>query len=157
MTELYKEEWDKTSDLPKFAEYLLNEYQDKSTHINVKIFILKIISNNAKLFKSYAKHWFEPICEYVILKENGGKGFHYFLRDLCTILISWSYVPENPSDQTKILMTKVINSLILISADDVKLIFKQNIKIISSLMNIWKSHIAVNKMIVTKMLSIPDS
>jgi DNA-dependent protein kinase catalytic subunit len=93
----------------------------------------------------------------VILKENGGKGFHYFLRDLCTILVSWNYVPDHPSDSTKLLMTKVINALILISADEVKLIFKQNIKIISSLMTIWKSFILVNKSIITKMLSIPDS
>jgi DNA-dependent protein kinase catalytic subunit len=110
--------------MPLFAKYLHSEFQAPETHLNVKIFILKIISNNAKLFKPFADKWFEPICQYVILKDNGGKGFHYFLRDLCTMLISWNYVPVNPDDSSKLLMTKMVNSLILIAADEVKLIFK---------------------------------
>ena len=125
--------------------------------MNVKIFILKMVSNNAKMFEPYSKYWFEPICQYVILKDNGGKGFHYFLRDLCTLLISWNCTPKNPSDDEKKLMTKVINTLIRISTDEVKLIFKQNIKIISSLMQMWKSWIAVDKWVITKMLMLSDT
>ena len=41
------------------------------------------------LFAPYAAQWFEPVAQYIIEKENGGKGFHYFMRDLCTLLISW--------------------------------------------------------------------
>ena len=109
--------------MPKFAQYLLNEFKQESTHINIKIFILKIVVNNPKLFKPYASQWFEPICNYILCKKSGGKGFHYFLRDLCTMIISWDYVPEsNPTN--KLLLSNVINNLILISADVIKLIFK---------------------------------
>ena len=127
MKVLFGEEWkNNEKQMPKFAHYLLEEFCGQDTHINIKIVILKIVTNNPKLFKPHANLWFEPICEYIINKKNGGKGFHYFLRDICTMLISWNYVPEN-SSKTKILLTKVINSLIPISADKIKLIFKQNI------------------------------
>ena len=72
------------------------------------------------------------------------------------MLISWNYVPES-SSATKLLLTEVINSLILISADPTKLIFKQNIKIISTLMDKWRKLIAINKLAVTRMISRPDS
>ena len=109
---------------------------------------MKIVSNNPKLFKPYAKYWFEPVCEYITLKNNGGKGFHYFLRDLCTMLTSWRYMPPETS-QVKLLLTKVVNQLIWISADSMKLIFKQNIKIISSLIEMWKHYIVIDKQIIT--------
>lgn len=112
--------------MPKFAHYLLEELSQPETHVNIKIFILKIITNNPKLFKPYAHLWFKPICEYIVNKNKSGKGFHYFLRDLCTMLISWDYVPKD-SSRTRILLTQVINTLIPISADKIKLIFKQNI------------------------------
>lgn len=156
MTSLFSEEWKKQEEMPKFAQYLLNEFNRDGVHLNIKIFILKIVTNNPKLFKPYASHWFEPICQYITSKKSsGGRGFHYFLRDLCTMLISWRYVPER-TPRTKLLLTKVINALILISADQVKLIFKQNIKIISTLMETWSSYIAINKLYVIKMLSMKD-
>lgn len=73
------------------------------------------------------------------------------------MLISWNYIPENPDESLIKLMTKVINTLIRISTDEVKVIFKQNIKIISSLMQMWKKFIAVDKWVVTKMLMLSDS
>ena len=63
--------------------------------------------------------------------------------------------PSTP--QIKQLLTEVINTLILISAGKVKLIFKQNIQIISTLISKWKTLISINKNILAKMLSIPDT
>lgn len=154
---MFGEEWKRQpQQMPQFARYLLNEVTNPETHINIKIFLLKIVSNNPRLFKPYASLWFEPICEYLKSKDKRGKGFHYFLRDLCTMLISWNFVPED-SPKVRLLLTEVVNSLILISADKVKLIFKQNIQILSALISKWRGFIAINKMVVAKMLCIPDS
>lgn len=47
MTDLFTESWAETKDKqPLFAQYLLDEYLKDKTHLNVKIFILKMISNN---------------------------------------------------------------------------------------------------------------
>ena len=97
MIELFKfTSWDQDHTvMPLFMQALNQEVRRADTNINVKIFILKIVINNPTLFEPYAAQWFEPIALYIIEKNNGGKGFHYFMRDLCTLLISWSkYVPE---------------------------------------------------------------
>jgi DNA-dependent protein kinase catalytic subunit len=157
MKVLFGEEWKSgQQQMPRFARHLLAEFSQPETHPNVKVFILKIVTNNPKLFKPHANLWFESICEHVASKDKRGKGFHYFLRDLCTMLISWDYVPEE-SAKAKRLLTDVVNSLVLISADKIKLIFKQNIQIIGTLMRKWRHLIAVNKLVLAKMISLPDS
>jgi hypothetical protein len=61
-------------------------------------------------------------------KNNGGKGFHYFMRDLCTLLISWPhFTPEESSAKNKLFCTNVINTLVKYSADKTKMIFNTNI------------------------------
>jgi DNA-dependent protein kinase catalytic subunit len=61
-----------------------------NSHLNVKVFILKLLVNNPEIFKPYAQFWLEPICNYIVGKQKNGKGFHYFLRDLVSLLILWS-------------------------------------------------------------------
>ena len=79
------------------------------------------------MFEPYAAHWFEPIANYILEKNNGGKGLHYFMRDLCTMLISWqAFVPEE-SNKNKLLCTQVVNTLVKYSADKTKMIFNTNI------------------------------
>lgn len=80
------------------------------------------------MFSPYAQHWFEPIANYIIEKNNGGKGFHYFVRDLCTMLISWSHYTPEETPRHKLLCTQVINTLIKYSADKAKIIFNTNIR-----------------------------
>jgi len=80
--------------MPEFVHYLLKEFSQKGVSLNIRIFILKIVTNNPRLFKHYAAQWFKPICEYIVQPDTGGDGFHYFLRDVCTMLISWSYQPD---------------------------------------------------------------
>ena len=73
--------------MPLFAYELLKEVSRTDCSLQVKIFILKIVVNDQALFKPYAHLWVEPVCNFITLKQNGGSGFHYFLRDLCTMLV----------------------------------------------------------------------
>lgn len=46
MVELFaKENWDKNKDMPLFMQALNSEIRRPDTHINVKVFILKILIN----------------------------------------------------------------------------------------------------------------
>lgn len=94
---------------------------------------------------------------YITEKNNGGKGFHYFMRDLCTLLISWKdFVPED-SSKNKQLCTQVINTLVKYSADKTKMIFNTNIQIVGSLLHRWrKGLVALNKDILTNMIAMDD-
>jgi len=89
MTELFSADWTKAGpeSPPQFMQELLTEVEREGCHLNIKIFILKLLVNNSTLFKPFAQMWFEPICKFITQKSTGGKGFHYFIRDLTTLLI----------------------------------------------------------------------
>ncbi len=60
-------------------------------------------------------------------KETGGRGLHYFMRDVCAVLLSWrAFVPEN-NPQNRQLCTNAVNALIKYSADKLKRVFDNNI------------------------------
>lgn len=87
-----------------------------------------------------------------MLKNNGGKGFHYFTRDLCTMLASWATFTPEPSPENKLLCTKIANNLMMKVADKVKLIFNTNIQILGSLFHRWKELIVIDKNILARMI-----
>jgi len=45
---------------------LLTKANSPSTHLNVKIFILKLLVNNPEVFKVFAQHWIDPIANYIV-------------------------------------------------------------------------------------------
>lgn len=79
------------------------------------------------MFAPYAQFWFEPIANYVCDKEDKNVGLHYFRRDLCTLLVSWNFMPDD-SSRSKLVCTTLVNKLVMISADKSKLIFSTNIR-----------------------------
>ena len=125
-----------------------------NAHQNVKIFILKLLVNNPDLFKQYAEHWLEPICNFIVGKQKNGKGLHYFHRDLVTLLISWKGLYSVNQEKSGIL-SKLINTLIRIAADKQKHIFSINIEILAMLIREWKAYIVIEKEQLVKMLNDP--
>ena len=83
--------------------------------------------NRAEQFTPWAKDWYNVLLSYLTEKNNGGKGFHYYLRDVCTTLVLWhnSYRP-NESAQMRRDCSAAINNLLKIGADKAKTIFASN-------------------------------
>ena len=137
---------------------LLKDVEADATHVNVKIFILKLLVNNSQLFKPYAKHWFHAICAFIVSPKTGGKGFHYFLRDLATLLIQWreTFTPRAGNDLDRKACCQVINALIKLAADKNKLIFNINVEIVATLMLEWRHVLIIDKQTLCSMLSVPD-
>lgn len=67
MQDLFTSDWKQAGygDLPEFMQSLLHDAEDPSVHLNVKIFILKLLVNNSGLFKPFAQHWFTIICDFI--------------------------------------------------------------------------------------------
>ena len=119
----------------------------------MKVFILKLLVNNPELFEPYAQFWIEPICNYITGKQKNGKGFHYFLRDLATLLITWSKSYIVAQEQST-LFSKVINTIIRLAADKQKVIFNINIEMLAVLMSNWRSVVVIEKDQLLKMLQV---
>jgi len=101
------------------------EVSKPGVSLNTRIFILKLVTNLEDIFSPYAKFWFKPIAEYISEKKNGGVGFHYFTRDLCSLLLAFCEAPYNfspnpESTEDRLLCSNIVNSLIRVSADKKK-------------------------------------
>ena len=139
---------------------MLRDVEAPDCHLNIKIFILKLLVNNSLLFKPFAQHWYRVICRFIVSKKRGGTGFHYFLRDLATtLLVQWSDdVKLNFDDfEQRSLCSQVMNELIKLAADKSKYIFNINIEIVATLLLKWSKVVALDKLILCKMLSRPET
>lgn len=114
--------------------------------------------NNSQLFKPYSQHWFHVICQFIVQKNTGGIGFHYFLRDLATLLIQWSddFTPRFEVAEERRLCSQVMNTLIKLAADKSKYIFNINIEIVATLLLKWRSVVSLDKIMLCNMLSVPE-
>lgn len=98
MYEQFSQNW-KEDEMPTWMKNLHSNYS--SLNNSAKFFVLKLIINRSNIFEPYAKFWFTELADYVLSKDNGGKGLHYFLRDICTILITFSDHIDITTEQNK--------------------------------------------------------
>jgi len=112
--------------LPGYIQQILSELKREDCHINTMIFFFKLIVNKPEVFEKYIHVFFPLMLKYCVAKNNGGKGFHYFLRDITCLLTNYSpnldYNKENVE-----LISNFVNYLIKISGDTKNIIFKTNL------------------------------
>jgi len=144
--------------MPGWMTSLHSEAIKADTPLYVKIFIIKIIVNREEVFRPYAKEWSEVLFDYCTQKNNGGKGFHYFLRDVCTTLLTWHSqgFKLEESLSNKKMCSEIIMNLMKVAADKTPLIFKSNLKIIAGLMDHWKANLIIEKDLIHKMLGFDE-
>lgn len=41
-----------------------------------------------QIFEPYAAYWIRPLLNLALIPDSGN-GFHYFLRDICVLLLRW--------------------------------------------------------------------
>lgn len=83
----FSKEW-KEDSMPNWMQKLYEDFPKLNP--SAKLFVYKIIINRPEVFHNYANYWFDYLAEYATSKDTGGKGLHYFLRDVCSILIGFS-------------------------------------------------------------------
>lgn len=74
---------------PSWVTELWRELIIDQQPLPIRIFLLKLIMNRAKVFEKAAVIWIDPLLDYCTKenKQNGGKGFHYFMRDVVLTVI----------------------------------------------------------------------
>ena len=68
--------------------------------LHERVVLLRVLLNNPGVFQSRKELFVGELLRYAGLKQNGGKGLHYFLRDVVSLFCEWhreSTLPcENP-------------------------------------------------------------
>lgn len=83
-------------DIPGWMKEIIMTLSNPLTAVNVKWFLIKIIIQRSSLFESQASIVFVPIVDVFLSDKDVGFGFHYFLRDICIVFLSWkSFVHDD--------------------------------------------------------------
>ena len=96
---------------------------------------------------------------YSTEKNTGGKGFHYFLRDIASVIISHiDQISKLEFSKENIeIASEYINHLIKLSGDNKNIIFKTNLRLITELIEKLKNYIYLNKKTILDMLKIDEN
>jgi hypothetical protein len=147
---------------PNWMLDLYNQFLSSSVHINVKWSLCKLVVCRSHIFERYAGVWFSAMVQFLIQPSDKIRafGFHYFLRDFCSMFLQWNYLPSDERRE-KELASAFIAHLMTVSVDygrsseGKRAKLKSNLLLIKLLIEKWKSKITIDKQIMYNFLSAP--
>lgn len=149
--------------LPGFLQPIYSELMRKELHMNIRIFLLKILLNKPEIINCYGPTFFPLFITYLSEKSTGGKGFHYFFRDIATTTIdifnknNFSQLfPSGMGNREKELLCKIINNMLKIAPDENKDVFRSNLDIWGWFLEKFREYVFVEKNTLGKMISIKE-
>ncbi|KAL9956083.1 hypothetical protein ACROYT_G037506 [Oculina patagonica] len=149
------------TEMPTWMSPLHKKLTSASTHMNIRLFIAKLIINESKVFEPYAKFWLSPLMELILqMKENeqpGMEGISYFTVDLVVTMLSWSTtaVPEDNYDE-RFLASRLLEYLMSRTHHKSRSVFRNNLEIIKSMVEIWKKSLKVPTKVIFEAFANPD-
>lgn len=140
-------------EMPKWMEALYNKMTSISTHLNIKVFIVKVILNRQSVFAPYMFKWFIPIIEHIVSNEEttGKNGLNYYLRDICISFLKYDFLPTESYQRR--LANKFVEFIITRTYHNDRQIVKSNMQIVKLLIEKWSKFIHPNKKIIMEFLT----
>ncbi len=149
--------------LPGFLQPIYSELMRKELHLNIRIFLLKILLNKIEIINSFGSNFFPLFISFLSEKSTGGKGFHYFYRDVATTTIDIfnknkfnQLFPSGVGNREKESLCKIVNNMIKIAPDENKDVFRSNLDIWSWFLEKFREYVFLEKNTVIKMISIKE-
>ncbi|XP_015750341.1 PREDICTED: DNA-dependent protein kinase catalytic subunit-like [Acropora digitifera] len=144
-------------DMPGWMSPLYKKFISPNTHLNICLFIAKLAVNEPQMFEPYAKYWITPLTELILrMKDSeqpGTEGINYFIVDLVVTMLSWNStaLPED-----RYLTSKLLEFVMTRAQHRNRSVFKNNLEIIKTMVEIWKSRLEVPSKVIVDNLSNPD-
>ncbi|RGB41839.1 hypothetical protein C1646_738849 [Rhizophagus diaphanus] len=130
-----------------------NENKENDTHINIRLFIAKIIINIPEAFEKYASSWIRPVIKLITEGISYGEGINYFIQDLCAIVTVWGSFVKLESHQDKVLLYELMEFLMKNSYNESRVVIRNNIIIIKAIFEIWSELIVVPTRVIHELIS----
>ena len=141
------------SDLPQWMAYLHSKLTDSKTHLNIRLFIARVVVNRPMAFQPYAQVWVEPLVQLLLLQCSEDKGMTYFIVDLAVTVLSWSqtYVFSD-----EYLACKLLEGLVSNSHSEERTVLRNNLSIIRMMVELWKSSLTMPYSVIFRYFSHKD-
>jgi len=90
MRKKFGETWAATPNtMPAWMTEVHKRFSNTNTPLNIRLFIAKLVVNKLDIFEPFGHLWFKPLVRLMQSPELDST-FHYFLRDVCIVLLKWS-------------------------------------------------------------------
>ncbi|GIX68914.1 DNA-dependent protein kinase catalytic subunit [Caerostris extrusa] len=147
------EKGDKTSDfkskksfieaesIPPWLNCIIQSLEDGKLCENVRLFLGRVVVNNAEILKPYAKFLMDPLLDLIIL-GIAGFSLNYYILDIIIALLSWApdVVPrENQFHKANEILKFIIKNC----EHSRKEIFRNNLEVIKTLLECWKNGLEI--------------
>jgi len=139
---------DQSAAMPEWMKLIYTALNDSSTHINIKFFLTKIIVNRPHIFEPYCHSFFEPLVAVATTPLESNKGIHYFVRDICILLLRWDKLDPGESLNGRAVATSLVEFLMKHSASKKRVILRHNLELLKLIVEKWKPFIRVEKKII---------
>jgi DNA-dependent protein kinase catalytic subunit len=133
-------------DMPSWMIEIHNKFANDETHLNVKIFLAKIIINRPSIFEPYANRFFVPLIK--LAYSNWVAGIHYFTRDIIILLLKWKNVMPPDTIEGRELASTLTSYLMKYCINQKKIILRSNLELIKLLIEKWKDRITIQKNVI---------
>jgi len=144
------------SDMPPWMSFLHRKVNDIYTNENVKLFIIRALINVQHVFKSYAKFWYAPLIGFLVnCSFSRQQTIDYFTLDLMVLLISWHTVSVPHANEKK-LINRLFENLMKRCYHDNRAILKNNLELLKTMTECWRSLIEVPVEIINSFLKSDD-
>ncbi|XP_024384636.1 uncharacterized protein [Physcomitrium patens] len=129
--------------MPDWMKSLHATLDNAATHINVRLFLAKVITKTRKIFAPHAADWIRPYVQTILIdpRKSGGLKFHYMLRDICVTILQWN-VASAPDGR---LATNFVHHLISVADHGSNQVLRANIDIIRLFLENWKGSISLER------------
>lgn len=133
------------SKMPAWMKAVHEKFVDRNTHLNIRLFIAKIIINKSEVFQPYSDHWFKPLASFVVNDELSGgdpdaaRGFHYFLRDLCVCFLKWEYVPPFDVMEEQRISVQFVELLMKRCLHQTRRVMLSNVQLVRLFIQRWQT------------------
>ncbi|CAG8572313.1 13750_t:CDS:10, partial [Acaulospora morrowiae] len=129
--------------MPGWMNEMHKKFTRKETHINIKLFLAKIIINYPEAFEKYASFWIRPLMNLVIEGDSYGEGINYFIQDLCVVITVWGSLIKLQSYEDKVLIYELLNFLMRNVCHKNRAVFRNNLQTIKGIFEIWHEFIVI--------------
>ncbi|KAL3698516.1 hypothetical protein R1sor_012592 [Riccia sorocarpa] len=135
-------------EMPEWMKAMHSTLQNAGTHINIRLFLTKVVTKSWKVFAPHAQAWIVPLVQTVLTdpERSGGMTFHYILRDICITILQWNL----PSPPDPGVASAFVTHLIRVSPHTTTPVLRANVDIIRVFLDSWKADLELDKLIILK-------
>ncbi|XP_055932973.1 DNA-dependent protein kinase catalytic subunit-like isoform X2 [Argiope bruennichi] len=127
--------------IPQWLNCIVQNLEDGMVPENVRLFLGRVIINNAEILQPYAKFLMDPLLDLIIL-GIAGFSLNYYILDIIITLLSWApaAIPQGNGIQKA---NEVLKFLIRNCEHSRKEIFRNNLEVIKTLLECWKNGLEI--------------